>query len=87
MNAARNTSPAPVVSTAVDFGTRLVDHLVAVEHHRAARPERDAQQPGCDWRSLRERALEVVFAGDRRQHVLGEDRHADRVDQRRRCDR
>ena len=37
MNAARNTSPAPVVSTAVHLEARLVDQLVARQHHRAAR--------------------------------------------------
>ena len=82
MNAARNTSPAPVVSTALHLDRGLVDHPIAVEYHRAARPERDAEQPGVAPADLAERAFGVVFAGDRRRHVFREDRDADGVDQR-----
>ena len=43
MNAARNTSPAPVVSTAVNREPRLDDQLVAGQQHRAFGAERHAQ--------------------------------------------
>ena len=65
----------------VDFERRRVMHAVAIERHRTALAERDAQHAMMRLLQRAERFFLIVEAGDARRHVLGEDRDADRVDE------
>src|SRR3712207_9041340 len=65
--------PYTTLFRSVHAERRLVIHAIAVEQHRAARAERDAQDAGLHSTQLAQRAFEIGLAGERLRNLLGED--------------